>query len=246
MKKPLRTNNELRQVLKEKTDNGDSKFLSLLDKLRKHLHLSDTEKQELWLGVSDWVSNLARKHYGQKQKTGHYVKGVPRQWYEPIKGNYREYERHLKRMDVCFDFVNESSVDTPIKGVVFAFNRRFIWIEMLVELECLGINFDKEKTTTQRINSTVLRDLIRANRLARNFKDTHRRYPSYDELTVEYAKELLGKGKYLNYHTLQRFINRYANYQAAKLKADALLGYDEQRGGSENTFLLSDSGISTT
>jgi hypothetical protein len=224
----MRTTKEIREELKTKV--GElGKFLFLLDKYRNNQPLTENEKQEMWVGVSDWMSNLSRKHYGQQQKTGHYISGSSRQWYEPIKGNNKEFDRHQKRMEVCQAFVYESNNETPIKGVVFAFNRRFIWVEMLVELMCLGIAFDEEKTITQRINSTVLRDLILANTLARQFKDTHKRVASYDDICIEYAKHIVSLGKKLNYHSIKRFINRYFSYQTAKLQADAMLGYDECR-----------------
>lgn len=224
----LRSTNEIRGELKRVV--GDSnKFLFLLDKLRSHQLLTEAERQEIWVGVSDWMSNLSRKHYGQQQKTGHYIKGVPRQWYEQVKGNFKEYEKHQKRIEVCMSFITESSLNTPIKGVVFAFNRRFTWVEMLVELICLGISFDEEKTVTQRINSTVLRDLILANKLAREFKEAHRRVASYDDICICYARHIIQSGKKVNYHSVQRFINRYYSYQTTKQQADALLGYDEGR-----------------
>ena len=224
----MRSTKEIREELKTKVDDL-GKFLFLLDRFRKGQHLTELEKQEMWVGLSDWMSNLSRKHYGQQQKTGHYVRGVPRQWYEPVKGNFKEYERHIKRMEVCQAFLLESNLETPIKGVVFAFNRRFTWVEMLVELMCLGISFDEDKTVTQRINSTVLRDLILANRLAREFRDKHRRSASYDDICIEYARHITTGGKKLNYHSVKRFINRYYHYQTTKLQADAMLGYDEQR-----------------
>jgi hypothetical protein len=230
---PLRTNKEIREELK-----GTS-FLSLLDLYRQDKYLTEHQKQELWLGVSDWVSSLARKHYGQNQRTGHYVKGVPRQWYEPVKGNFKEFDKHRLRMEFAYSFVKESSPDVPIRGVVFSFNRRFVWTEMLVELTVLGVQFLPDKTTTQRINSTILRDLILGNSLARQFKDTHGRYPNYDEITIEFSRHLLSMGKKINLRSCQRFLNRWHNYQQSKSQADPLVGYDEQRGGA----LLSDNFI---
>lgn len=218
----LRTNKEIREVLRS----DSSKFLTLLDNFRKGNPFTEQEKEELYLGVSDWVSSLARSHYGQRQRAGQFVPGGFRQWYEPVTAAFCDFDKHQKRMEVAFQFVKESNPETPIKGVVFSFNRRYSWVEMLVELRHLGIEF-LPGNTTQQINSTTIRDIITGNSITRKLQTKLRREPTDEEITIEFCSQLLGMGKRISIMSIRRFLSRYHAYRVAKAWGNPILGYDE-------------------
>lgn len=218
----LLNNDEMRRLVKE------ADLILLLDKYRyEPENLTELDKQLVYFGVNDWVSKLARKHYGQRQRTGQYVIGASRQWYEPITANFDGYTKQCMRIDIALEFMREGKGST--RALVFAFNRRYLWVEMLVELRFYGVEIYENNTPIEKqINSVYLRLFILGNELSRRFKDSHDGVEATSrDIVKELIKHLIRKGKSIRYSVLERFMRCYLRYVDAKRKANPILGYDE-------------------
>jgi hypothetical protein len=225
----LLSNDEMRKILKE------ADLIVLLDKYRYDPELlTETDKQLVYFGVNDWVTKLARKHYGQRQRTGHYVNGSVRQWYEPIKGNFDGYTKQCFRVDIALRFLREGKGST--KALVYAFNRRYPWVEMLIELKYYGVALlDETLPIDKQINSVLLRLFILGNSLSRKYKEEHEgKNASLRDVLKELCKHLIKQGKTVRYSVLDRFIRGYSQYLNAKQYANPILGYNESIGSEEN------------
>lgn len=185
--------------------------------------MSEQERELLYFGIHDWLLHLASKHYGQRQVTGHYKPDQSRQWYEPVKGNINEYNKQVLRVDIAYQFFIESNPLTASKGLIYAFNRRYSWVEMLVELKNYGIElFDETTTISRQINSAKIKTFILGNRLARRYEERTRHAPSLEDVAVEFIKDKLSDGKSIRYSVVARFIGTYSKYLEARGRATAM------------------------
>lgn len=189
-------------------DNG---LLRLLDDLRRGNSMSDSDREMLWLGVSDFAYHLAKKHYGEPQKTFDWG-----QW----------TDAHYNRVETILTFVKESDTNTPIKGIVFSIHRRYAWIELIVEMKTLGVSYLEEMSVTKRINSIFTKEIIKGNKIIRRLTNEYRRIPTHHEIVVEYTRQLMDKGETVSYARIKRFSERFRAYQEAKNRTSCL-SFDE-------------------
>jgi hypothetical protein len=198
----------------------------LLDDWRKGNTQSQHELEMMWLGLSDFCYHLAKKHYGEPQKV--HCFGV-------------EVYEHTVRMDIVLQFIQESNKDMPINGVIFSIHRRYAWIELLVEMKVLGVEYLEEMTVTKKVNSIVTKEIINALKIERMLEERNGRKSTEQEVIVEYTRQLLNQGKSVSYVGIERFFKRYHSYKEAKNRTSCV-SFDE-------TFFLqgeSDSDIGET
>jgi hypothetical protein len=189
-----------------------NKLPLLLDTYRHKRLMTQFMKELMWVGLSDFCYHLSKRHYGEPQKTH-------------VKGEITE--AHQVRMDTILEFILESDLKIPIKGVIFSIHRRYAWIELLVELKLAGVAYLEGMSTTKKVNSAVTKDIIEGLKIERKLsEENYGRIPTESEIIVEYTRQLLDKGKTVNYASLERLLQRYSTYRACKNRTNTL-SFDE-------------------
>jgi hypothetical protein len=182
----------------------DNKLLSLLESYRAGKPLTQHNKELIFVGLSDFCYHLAKKHYGEPQAT--HSRG-------------ETTIEHQTRIDTVLDFILESSLDIPIKGVIYSIHRRYAWIELLVEFKVAGVAYLEGVTTTKKVNSSITKDIINGIKIERQLTERNNgRIPLERDVTLEYVHQLLDKGKTISYASIERFTQRYSAYKGAKNK----------------------------
>jgi hypothetical protein len=195
--------NAIRKLLKE-----SNYFLTLIEAYRNDT-LSEREKEHLWVGISDLALKLARKHYKESQWLDKNT------WYKGRLDNVAE-EKQSIRVEYIYLFIKQYKEDTPSSGVLFALHRRFAMLELLVEMKLIGIDFCSQYDMPKRTNLTALKDIMLGIQLVRSLRIEYDREPTHKEIIIAYAATRISQGKLVGWDDLQRFSERYFNYQGIK------------------------------
>jgi hypothetical protein len=183
----------------------------LLDNWRHGLKQDQHSLELMWLGLSDFCYHLAKKHYGEPQKVHCYGE---------------ETVEHISRMDIVLQFIKESDLDVPIAGIIFRVHRRYAWIELLVEMKVLGVEYLEGMTVTKKINSGVTKEIIRGLKIERALHAKYGRRPTEQEVVVEYTRQLYDQNKIISLTGIKRFFKRYHSYNEVKDRTNCV-SFDE-------------------
>lgn len=187
----------------------------LLVHLRKYIidkkALTQKERVILYEEVYNYCFHLANKTFKKVQKRS-------------FNPSVDEKQRH--RVDIFFEYVLDNPDKTP-EYLLFTFNKRFLWVEFLVECRLLGISlFGYDVPITKQIGSNKVRVLIKVLRLHRQFIQQHGYEPSIKQLTVELIKQQLKSGKKIKFSSIESNLNTAIKFLYCKKYADPL-SYNE-------------------
>lgn len=179
---------------------------SLLDKLRKDIPMTRSEKEAAWVVLSDLANCLSRRHYKKRQWT------LKDSWYlPPDQWNQDNYDRHTDRMLIILEFMKGYN-DLDMNLVISRLKTRVTWIELCLEARYLGINLELGDVAKAHTKPTI-RDIIHASRLHKKIGITK----PISEVTTQYAYETYKTtGRFPTFQRLALFTSRYFKYAASK------------------------------
>jgi hypothetical protein len=183
----------------------------LLMHLRKYMNdrhsMTQKERVILYEEVYDYCFHLANKAFKKVQKK---------------RENLTVDERQRHRVDIFFEYTLDNINKTP-EYILFTFNKRFPWIELIVECRLYGIAlFGYDVPITKQIGSSKVRVLIKVLRLHRMFIQQYGYEPSVKQLTIELIKHQLRLGKKIKFSCIESDLNIAVKFLYCKRYAHPL------------------------
>ena len=117
----------------------------LLTKFSKGERLPSKDIAQVWLAASQFVQNVARRHYQSVQRRGFKYKlgGMQSVISNPLKcivTDARAYDKTMTRLLLFFEFARESVADGKgIPWVLFVYRCRFALAELVLDCKINGI-----------------------------------------------------------------------------------------------------------
>jgi hypothetical protein len=123
-------------------------------------------------------------------------------------------------MDAAFSFLSRTDGTTEL--LMFSFNRRFQWLELLIELKLKGVSlFSAEVPIEKQLNSVLVRKIILINVLVKSYKHTHSdKEPSDRDLIKEFIKYRIRSGFKIRLSDIKGFLGVYVRYTTALREAN--------------------------
>ena len=119
--------------------------VSLLERFKNHERLSEKEMSQLWLTASQFVSNVARRHFQSVQRRGFKYKlgGTQNVISNPLRcvvTDARSYDKTMLRLQLFFDFLlDETNVGKKVPWYIFVYRCRFALFELVLDCKLNGI-----------------------------------------------------------------------------------------------------------
>lgn len=185
---------------------------ALLTNLEKYMtdpnSLTEREGVILYEEIYQLCFHLANKHFKKVQRL--------------IDPHILD-EKQRHRVDIFYEYAYENVGKRSAEYILFTFNRRFSWIEFIVECRYLGISlFDLGVPISKQIGAGKVRILINAMRLYRLFIQRKGYEPSVRELTIELIKWKLLQGKIIRFSSIHQHVGEALKFIHCKRYTDSL------------------------
>lgn len=206
----------------------------LLDRLRFGDKLSNTERQAVWVLLSDLVYATSKRHYKRAQVFGEQIKGRARQWYE-LPGEHSNthvqqgYDTHTERILLLVEWLKKRT-DKSVGWCLFSWKKRFAAFEELRHFRSLGIHI--EVTDVQK---RELQDAITISRLLRTIKKQEASI-SYKAVFETWKKQEEEAGRVVTKRRALNFLKRWHHYVALMSRTKYAKSFDETLSSSPQAF----------